>query len=154
VALAVKYLTYRAYAERSRNSWDDLSRAPGDYRLPIKNHEGLFLDGFKACAWRDWEPKKRAPAKPQEVYGKKGISTPSATSKSAACPASKSADIELMPCMGQVFSYRDMERTARQRIAGQAAQIVFRRKRCAPKSDVTSESKIRVASWAATIFFN
>jgi hypothetical protein len=94
--------------------------------LPIKKREGLFLDGFKACAWRDWEPEKRAPAKPQEVYSKKGISTRSATSKSAACPASKSADIELMPYMGQVFSYRDMERTARQRIARQAAQIIFR----------------------------
>ena len=24
--------------------------------LPIKNQQGIFLDGFKACAWRDWQP--------------------------------------------------------------------------------------------------
>lgn len=32
--------------------------------LPIQDREGLYLDGFKACAWRDWEPEeKKAPRK-------------------------------------------------------------------------------------------
>lgn len=25
--------------------------------LPVKNRQGLFLDGFKPFAWRDWQPK-------------------------------------------------------------------------------------------------
>jgi hypothetical protein len=30
--------------------------------LPIKQREGLFLDGYKAFAWRDWQPSgKKAP---------------------------------------------------------------------------------------------
>jgi len=37
--------------------------------LPIKNREGLFLAGFKSCAWRDWEPsnKKSSRQKVQEL---------------------------------------------------------------------------------------
>lgn len=32
--------------------------------LPIKQREGLFLDGFLPCAWRNWEsPKKNTPTK-------------------------------------------------------------------------------------------
>lgn len=32
--------------------------------LPIKKHDGLFLAGFKANAWRDWEPpEKKAPGR-------------------------------------------------------------------------------------------
>lgn len=37
--------------------------------LPIKNRQGLFLDGFQSCAWRDWVPtdKKIPPAKMQTM---------------------------------------------------------------------------------------
>lgn len=67
--------------------------------LPIKNREGLFLDGFTSCAWRNWEPdEKSAPSKVQEGYCKNGIRAPSATALSAAGRPPKSADIELMPC--------------------------------------------------------
>jgi hypothetical protein len=32
--------------------------------LPIKERNDLFLDGFKACAWRDWQkPEKNPPGK-------------------------------------------------------------------------------------------
>lgn len=31
--------------------------------LPIQKREGLFLDGFKSCAWQDWKPEKKAPGK-------------------------------------------------------------------------------------------
>ena len=27
--------------------------------LPIKSREGLFLDGFKPFAWRDWKPSEK-----------------------------------------------------------------------------------------------
>jgi len=67
--------------------------------LPISRKEGLFLQGFKPCAWRDWVPdKKTPPAKRQETHCKNGKRTPSATAKSAASRPCKSADIELMPC--------------------------------------------------------
>lgn len=29
--------------------------------LPIKQREGLFLDGFEPCAWREWQPEKKHP---------------------------------------------------------------------------------------------
>ena len=32
--------------------------------LSVKKREGLFLEGFKSCAWRDWEPpEKKAPGR-------------------------------------------------------------------------------------------
>ena len=31
--------------------------------LPIRNRQGLFLDGFKPCAWRDWQPEEAAKKK-------------------------------------------------------------------------------------------
>jgi len=32
--------------------------------LPVKQRDGLFLDGFKAYAWRDWQmPEKKAPGR-------------------------------------------------------------------------------------------
>jgi len=33
--------------------------------LSITNREGLFLEGFKPCAWRDWEPAKNKIPPPQ-----------------------------------------------------------------------------------------
>jgi len=68
--------------------------------LPIKNRDGLFLDGFKSCAWRDWKPddKKTPPAKIQDPHGKNGILTHAAHAKNAGGTPRKSADIELMPC--------------------------------------------------------
>jgi hypothetical protein len=29
--------------------------------LPIKQRDGLFLDGYKPCAWRDWQPAAKKP---------------------------------------------------------------------------------------------
>ncbi len=69
--------------------------------LPIcKMREGLYLDGFKACAWRDWQPdeKKIPPQKMQETNCKKGILTGTPTAKNAVIRHAKNADIELMPC--------------------------------------------------------
>lgn len=74
--------------------------------LPIKQREGLFLDGFKLCAWRDWEPsEKKPPAKIPETHGNNGMRTPLAHAKNTAARGAKSTDIELMPCSSRAVSY-------------------------------------------------
>ncbi|MBL8421035.1 MAG: hypothetical protein JNK92_10400 [Dechloromonas sp.] len=71
--------------------------------LPIRNKQGLFLDGFKLCAWRDWKPdqpakKKTPPPRLMDTHRKNGEWTMPTTPKSEArCPP-KSEDNELMPC--------------------------------------------------------
>lgn len=71
--------------------------------LPIRNRQGIFLDGFKPCAWRDWQPeeatKKKTPhPKLMDTHRKNEEWTMPATPKSeAGCPP-KSEDNELMPC--------------------------------------------------------
>lgn len=75
--------------------------------LPIKDREGLFLDGFKSCAWRDWVPdRKKTPLqKMQDHHCKNGIRTPSTTAKNAVRSPAKSADNELMPCSSSVLRH-------------------------------------------------
>lgn len=72
--------------------------------LPVKDRQGLFLDGFKSCAWRDWKPveKKSPPAKMQDTHGIFGILTPVTHAKNTGSTPRKSADIELMPCSSDV----------------------------------------------------
>ncbi len=80
--------------------------------LPISNRQGLFLDGFKPCAWRDWKPdeNKSPPTKVQDTHGKNGIRTTSANAIGAVGSAPKSADIELMPCRGVVSLHPNQAR--------------------------------------------
>lgn len=68
--------------------------------LPIKQREGLFLDGFKSCAWRDWKPsdKKSTRQKVQEQSSRKCSFTLENPAESAGSRGAKSADNELMPC--------------------------------------------------------
>ena len=75
--------------------------------LTVKDKDGLFLDGFKPCAWRDWkqEEKKSPPAKMQDTHGKNGVLTPSATAKNTGGTPRKSADNELMPCSSSVLRH-------------------------------------------------
>lgn len=73
--------------------------------LPIRNRQELFLDGFKLCAWRDWQPeeaaKKKTPhPKLMDTHRKNGEWTMPATPKSEAGGPPKSEDNELMPCSG------------------------------------------------------
>jgi len=70
--------------------------------LSIKQRDGLFLDGFMPCAWRDWKPEKnKTPSsKIQYPYRKIGGLTPAATDKIAVGYPVKSADYELMPLVG------------------------------------------------------
>ena len=56
--------------------------------LSIKNKQGLFLNGFVHCAWRNWEPKERklAPPKLRHTHRKKGKWTPTTTPKNEVTP--------------------------------------------------------------------
>ena len=71
--------------------------------LPIKDRQGLFLDGFKPCAWRDWKPelttkKKTLPPKLMDTHRKNGEWTMPTPPKSDAGGPPKTEDNELMPC--------------------------------------------------------
>jgi hypothetical protein len=83
--------------------------------LPIKKREGLFLDGFTPCAWRDWRQpeEKNTPAKTQGANGKNGILCPSPHAKNAARPPRKNADTELMPIGAEVSALSAPRQEAR-----------------------------------------
>jgi hypothetical protein len=75
--------------------------------LPIVNKTGLFLAGFKACAWRDWIPeeKKSPPPNMQDTHCKNGIRTTPTTAKYAGGYPPKYADNELIPCRGKFSTH-------------------------------------------------
>lgn len=64
--------------------------------LPIVKRDGLFLAGFVANAWRDWQPseKKTTPQKAQEGSGRKCSFTPEVPAESAGTHPAKTADYE------------------------------------------------------------
>lgn len=66
----------------------------------IKHRDGLFLDGFLLCAWREWIPseKKSPPAKMQDPHGKNGIQAHPSHVKNAGSSPRKKTDYELVPC--------------------------------------------------------
>lgn len=70
--------------------------------LSISKREGIFLAGFKSCAWREWQPadKKTPPPKMMDTHLKNGEWTPPTTPKSAAGSTPKLGDIEYVPCRG------------------------------------------------------
>jgi hypothetical protein len=70
--------------------------------LSIVKRQGLFLDGFQPCAWRDWKPedKKTPPAKMQVVSGKNVLLPASLQDKKAGGHPCKSADNEYVPSRG------------------------------------------------------
>ena len=67
--------------------------------LSVTNTHGIFMQGFKACAWRDWQPeqKKSRPPKVRAHSLKNDKRTQAATPKSEAIPHPKSEHIELVP---------------------------------------------------------
>lgn len=67
--------------------------------LPIKDRNGLFLDGFKPCAWRDWAApdKKSSRQKLLDQSGRKCSFTPENPAESAGTRGAKTADYELVP---------------------------------------------------------
>lgn len=78
--------------------------------LPIgKQREGLFLDGFKPDAWKEWEPpatgaktatyqKKSRGQKLPQNRGKNCHTLPESVAETAAVTGAKTATYELMPC--------------------------------------------------------
>jgi len=75
--------------------------------LPIsKITEGIFLAGFKACAWRDWQPedKKTPPPNVRTANRKNGEWTSTTPPKFAVEPPPKSEDIELVPTMASYLA--------------------------------------------------
>lgn len=71
--------------------------------LSVTNTHGIFMQGFKACAWRDWQPeqKKSRPPKVRAYSLKNGERTQPTTPKSEATPHPKSEHIELVPIYTQ-----------------------------------------------------
>lgn len=71
--------------------------------LPIKNRKGLFLDGFKPCAWRDWQQEKLATKKspPSKLMGAhldNGEWTTATAPNIEAGSPPRTEDNELIPC--------------------------------------------------------
>ena len=67
--------------------------------LSVTNKQGIFLQGFKPCAWRDWQPDKNK-SRPPKVRAhsiKNGERTPPTVPKSEATPPPKSEHNELVP---------------------------------------------------------
>ncbi len=67
--------------------------------LPVKNREGLFLDRFKPCAWRDCQPdqEKSTRQKVPDESGRKCSFTPEHPAESAGKPTAKNAPYVLIP---------------------------------------------------------
>lgn len=76
--------------------------------LPVTNTHGIFMQGFKACAWRDWQSEqKNRPPKVRAHSLKNGERTRATHSKSEAVSPPKNEHIELMPCRGVVSAHRE-----------------------------------------------
>ena len=73
--------------------------------MPITKKDGLFLDGFVANAWRDWQPtdKKTTPQKVQQTPRKKCSFSSEIPAESAGTHPAKSAEYEsLLPCTDEI----------------------------------------------------
>lgn len=87
---------YRARSHGANGAWAKYAVT----WLPIKQRDGLFLDGFISCAWRNWEPpmKKSTPQKLLEQSGRNCSFTPEHPAETAGTRGAKTAAYELMPC--------------------------------------------------------
>lgn len=92
--------------------------------LPIRNRNGLFLNGFKSCAWRDWQPtkKKSTPKKLLEPSSTKCSFAPELPAETAGNHPAKTAAYELVPSSSAKAAY--LTRKNRVRPLGWASPIV------------------------------
>lgn len=83
--------------------------------LPVKNREGLFLAGFKPCAWRDWQPpdKKSSRQKVQEQSGRKCSFTTENPAESAGTRGAESAVYELATNTSRLSTHSEHGESAR-----------------------------------------
>ena len=72
--------------------------------LPITDKSGLFLDGWKQQAWRDWTPsEKKAPGKKcRTLPAESAVSTPTFRQKVQEVRGQKVQGMNLMPCSSAV----------------------------------------------------
>lgn len=92
---------YRARSHGANGAWAKYAVT----WLPIKQRDGLFLDGFISCAWRNWEPpmKKSTPQKLPEQSGRKCSFTNENPAETAGSATAETADYELIPCRAVVM---------------------------------------------------
>ena len=69
ISRAIRELISHGMIYRSRSGGYQLGAAQYAVTwLPIRNKEGLFLNGFVSCAWRTWAPIKKNRTPKKEVY--------------------------------------------------------------------------------------
>ncbi|MFA6971449.1 MAG: hypothetical protein WC208_08630 [Gallionella sp.] len=74
--------------------------------LSVTNTHGIFMQGFKSCAWRDWQTEKKFRAPKVRAYSlKNGEQTIPTVPKSEAVPYPKSEHIELVPMKGSLSAH-------------------------------------------------
>lgn len=74
--------------------------------LSVSNTHGIFMQGFKSCAWRDWQPEKKSRApKVRACSLKNGEQTPPTVTKSEAVPPPKSEHIVFVPIGGDISTH-------------------------------------------------
>ena len=103
--------------------------------LSITNRNGLFLDGFQPCAWRDWKPedKKIPPSKMQSINCKNGMLSPATPPKNAVRYPFKSADNEYVPIGAGVSSLNSDSSTPKNRAPSYATPYLIHRQTTADR---------------------
>jgi len=71
--------------------------------LSVTNTHGIFMQGFKPCAWRNWQPEEKSRAPKVRTHSLKNDErTQATTPKSDAVPHPKNEHIELVPIEGDI----------------------------------------------------
>lgn len=102
LSAAIADLIAHGFIYRTRSS--GANRVCARYALTwlsiSKDRDGLFIAGFKSCAWRDWDPPKEKSTrqKVQPTSCRNCISNPQLPAESAGSTVAKSAAYELVPC--------------------------------------------------------
>ena len=86
--------------------------------LTVKNPEGLYMRGFKPCAWRDWQPveKKTRPPKLHTHNCKNGELTTPTPPKIAANKPPKLGDIVFVPIEGSFTTTKNQHEAGETRV--------------------------------------
>lgn len=89
-------LIYRTRSHGANRAWAKYAVT----WLPIGKREGLYLDGFLPCAWRNWSStqEKSSPQKMPDQSSRKCSFTTKNPAESAGTTPAESAVYELMPC--------------------------------------------------------
>lgn len=104
-------LIYRTRSHGANKAWARYAMT----WLPVKNREGLFLAGFKSCAWRDWQQpeKKSSRQKVLDESGKKCSFAVENPAESAGTWGAENAAYELIPHRERVSAHSAHREPAR-----------------------------------------